>query len=1290
MKLLIWNCRGLGSSSAVRALQDVIRSYRPLVVGLVESKSDCRRCEIVRVKLGFDCCFAVPARGRSGGLVLFWNNISEVDVVSYSGFHIDFLLHYKGSVHITLFYGNPRTNLRHKSWDLLRRLRGLINLPWCVVGDFNEICNYSETSSRNPSRRSYMEQFKEALLDCGLMDLGYRGAKFTYTNKRQGNDEIESRLDRAVGDDLWLEKFPNVSVDHLASHHSDHCPLLLSMDVIPETRSKVFRFEAMWTRDTSLANTIDKSWNSRDRSDTMAVKLSHLSAQLKMWNKKSFGNVGKHLKRLKKELADVRLGPRTHGSIEKEKNIAKEIDDWLAREELMWAQRSRVSWLGEGDNNTRFFHLKANARKRYNTITSLTDSGGRVYSEKDDLENVAASYFRDIFTSTVNMPDADMLELIQLIPSKISDVHNRMLMNPFSENEIRRALFQLYPYKAPGLDGFPAGFFQKFWTTIREDFITSCLSILHDGCIPEGINDTLIVLIPKHKGAARMEDYRPISLTSVVSKTVAKAIVNRLQQILPEIISPAQSAFIKGRLITDNYLIAHEAAHFIKNSRQSKSVYGSLKLDMSKAYDRVEWRFMKLLLLRFGFEARWVSMILNYVTSVKFTICINGTLSGSIVPGRGLRQGDPLSPYLFILCSEWLSYGLSKLERERNFEGVKVCRRAPYINHLMFADDCLLLFKVKDGTAAALSMLLKQYENVSGQIINYTKSELVLSPNAPDYTRHMFCAHLSVCIVSHHAKYLGLPLSLQRKLTLNFSGLIDKFGNKTEGWMSKNLSAGGKEVLIKAVLQSLPQYAMNCFLLPDYIINKMHSSIRNFWWTCSSSKKPMHWINFQTMCRDKTTGGLGFKDFKCINMAFLAKQAWRVYTQPDLLISKIYKAKYCYDYDMLHCNVGYRPSFCWRSIVKGFELVRAGALQDQNGRLSWTANSSGILDISSAYKLMMQIKDRARGEITGCSNLAQTQKFWKDYWKMAVPRKVKIFGWRGFHAALPMGISLHRRGLIDNVGCGECGYKIETYSHAFLHCWFVRAIWNQLGFPELSALPDSVDFADIMHYCWSHFTHKKRHLILVTLWLIWYKRNKRKHGDSDYNLQEIVYKAKNLSITFEQYESKFSSSLRYLYSSDFDWRKPPAGYIKINCDASWKDLWGGGIGIVARDSSGNVLAVRALKGVNIHSSVACEGSGLLESFKLAEKLNADKVIFESDCADIVKWINICPDDKAAQEDWFKASLQMLHHHKEWKVFLIRREANVVADQLAKRVIDQNWCWTRLDCCPRLICFSSLF
>ncbi|KAL9665566.1 hypothetical protein QQ045_020987 [Rhodiola kirilowii] len=396
---------------------------------------------------------------------------------------------------------------------------------------------------------------------------------------------------------------------------------------------------------------------------------------------------------------------------------------------------------------------------------------------------------------------------------------------------------------------------------------------------------------------------------------------------------------------------------------------------MSKAFDRVEWRYLELLLLKFGFKDRWVSLIFKYVSSVRYAICINGNITSSFVPGRGLRQDDPLSPYLFILCSEWLSHTLTKIQAEKNIEGIKISRGAPQITHLMFADDCLLLFKVGDGTAAVLSSLLRKYESISGQIVNYNKSGLVLSPNLTEPVKSRFQTQLAVKLVSHHNKYLGLPLSLKRKVTLNFSGMIDKVWNKTEGWKTKNLSAGGKEILIKAVLQALPQYAMNCFQLPEDTIKKMHSSIIRYWWSFSCSKKPIHWVKAQILCQDKDMGGLGFKNLKCINLAFLAKQAWRIYTHPDLLISKNFKAKYCHNSDILTCSVGYKPSFCWRSIIKGFEIIRAGSIQDQSGNIRWTASSSGIFELKSAYNLTMRLLGMDCTQEVGCSDYSQQRKF---------------------------------------------------------------------------------------------------------------------------------------------------------------------------------------------------------------------------------------------------------------------------------------------------------------------------
>ncbi|CAM8954101.1 unnamed protein product [Rhodiola kirilowii] len=165
---------------------------------------------------------------------------------------------------------------------------------------------------------------------------------------------------------------------------------------------------------------------------------------------------------------------------------------------------------------------------------------------------------------------------------------NAMLTAPFTEGEVKRALFQMHPSKAPGLDGFSALFYQNNWSVVGQDVVTEVLKCLNNGVLNEQLNETLIVLVPKVKKLERVEELKPISLCNVVMKIITKALANRLKDILPAIISQSLSAFIKGRLITDNILIAHEISHCIKGRKDHKPCFMSLKLDMSKAYDRIE------------------------------------------------------------------------------------------------------------------------------------------------------------------------------------------------------------------------------------------------------------------------------------------------------------------------------------------------------------------------------------------------------------------------------------------------------------------------------------------------------------------------------------------------------------------------------------------------------------------------------------------------------------------------------------------------------------------------------
>lgn len=334
-------------------------------------------------------------------------------------------------------------------------------------------------------------------------------------------------------------------------------------------------------------------------------------------------------------------------------------------------------------------------------------------------------------------------------------------------------------------------------------------------------------------------------------------------------------------------------------------------------------------------------------------------LTNSITPSRGIRQGDPLSPYIFVICAQGLSSLLKGHASHGSIKGLKMASRGPVITHLFFADDSLVFFKADPDSCKFIKESLESYEAASGQVVNFEKSALSFSPYTSQINQDRVKEVLRIRESRRHDFYLGVPSFTLRSRRVQFGYLRDKMARRVADWKHKHFTKGGKEVLIKSVLQAIPTFTMSCFMVPTSICKDMERICAAFWWEGSNHKNGIHWKSWEGLCRDKSDGGLGFRHLKQFNQALLAKQVWRMISRPDLLLCQVFKSRYFRSVDILNAQLGSSPSFVWRSILWGREIINEGLKWRVANGASISANcrnwiSSWMIRAPSSCKIQNQ------------------------------------------------------------------------------------------------------------------------------------------------------------------------------------------------------------------------------------------------------------------------------------------------------------------------------------------------
>ncbi|WOH11192.1 hypothetical protein DCAR_0830672 [Daucus carota subsp. sativus] len=538
----------------------------------------------------------------------------------------------------------------------------------------------------------------------------------------------------------------------------------------------------------------------------------------------------------------------------------------------MLCQKSRANWSLHGERNSSFFHRIMIKRRSHNAIRKL-QLEETIFFKPLQIKRILKTHFQSLLSDTGG---DKVFSIGNLIQSKLSLEQSMGLEREFTMQEIELALKNTDKSKAPGPDGINAGVLVLLWPEIKLEVLKFFKDFHCNGFLPRGCNSSVIALIPKRPNAAHPSDFRPISLMNVLLKLLTKVMATRLSAHMHNLVSEQQSAFIKGRQITDGILITSEVVSLLQQDKIRGLVF---KIDFEKAFDRVKWSFVLEVLKAMNFGSAWIAWIQAIFESSSISVLVNGSPTTEFRPSRGLRQGDPLFPLIFNLVGEALSCMLVKGANENLYRGITLKDTSNTITHLQFADDVILFLNDDYSSILGVKRLLQCFQIISGMKVNFSKSQ-VYGFHIDGEVKKKWARQLNCILGSVPFRYLGAQIGASPTSIKFWDPLIERFKRKVNGYEASKISMAGRAVLLQATIDSTPVYWLSLYKIPTTVVQKIEIIRRRFLWGEDiEGKRKVHLISWDKICRSKVEGGLNITSLKDRNHALLSKWWWRAYSE---------------------------------------------------------------------------------------------------------------------------------------------------------------------------------------------------------------------------------------------------------------------------------------------------------------------------------------------------------------------------------------------------------------------------
>ncbi|XP_056697710.1 uncharacterized protein [Spinacia oleracea] len=659
-----------------------------------------------------------------------------------------------------------------------------------------------------------------------------------------------------------------------------------------------------------------------------------------------------------------------------------------------WRQRMKESWIAEGDFPTKLLYTRVRVRKKKNEILTLKDQDGNWAEDQHLVKELVVDSLKEVFNYDRPISHGELdIVLRELDLPQITSIQSANLVRPFLDSEIKTAMFAMENSKSPSPDGFTTAFYKLHWNIVGDSVCAAVKSFFTIGFLLKEWNYSLLVMIPKRDITEEVGHLRPISLCNTIYKCASKCMVARMKSILLDIISQSHQAFISGRFMTHNILFSHELIEKINQRRRGQGYLASVKIDMSKAYDRVHWDFLLHIHRSFGFPSQWIQLIHQFISTISYKVLINGDTSDQFRPNCGIRQGDALSPFLFLFCMDIFSRMLQIGTDIRQFQGIKLTRGCPEISHIFFADDALLFFRAMTDSCSSVTNIVNSFCGISGQQLNLQKSHFKVSPNTPMEEQRTF------------KDLLGMEMFI-----------VDKVAAKVTSWNTINLSQSQKLILINSVLIPMASHVLSCLEVPISVASKVDGIFTRFFGL-----------------KNANLIGNGRKVVAC-------RDRW-VYGQipeykSEVHLCNVRKWKASHFILPLHAGWNHQrinESFVFHDACRivGMELP----VEDKKDFLYWRYHVSGNFTVKTSYT-MLDSEDVS--QLHNDSN----SELYTLLWSMDILPKWKLLFWKIFHKGLATKVNLNRRGIELPVSCDYCASEAEGHQHIFRFCVLAQQVWR--------------------------------------------------------------------------------------------------------------------------------------------------------------------------------------------------------------------------------------------------------